>query len=262
MKTPERQTPCFFLFQKAGEGKRRKVKKMEEKSKIEMMDMLKAGVHFGHKKSKKHPKMDEFVFAIRNNISIIDLGKTKAKLAEAADFAKKVGEKGGVVLFVGTKRQAEKIVEEAAKRCEMPYVSQRWLGGTFTNFDKILIGKKRLELLTEQKESGELEKRYTKKERQEIGREIKRLEIKFGGIRKINRIPDAIFIVDIQEEETAMTEAIAKNVPIIAITDTNTNPSRITYPIPANDDAIRSIELITNIIADAIIEGAKNKKVN
>lgn len=229
----------------------------EEKTKINMMDMLKAGVHFGHKKSKKHPKMDEYVFGVRNGISIIDLSKTKGKLAEAADFARKISERDGVVLFVGTKRQASKIIEAAAKKCEMPYVSERWLGGTFTNFDKILIGKKRLESLIEEQESGELARKYTKKEVREIEREMKRLEIKFGGIRKISRIPDAVFIVDIIEEETAMLEALAKKVPVIAITDTNTNPSRISHPIPANDDAIRSIELVTNVIADAIIAGKK-----
>ncbi|MFA7171702.1 MAG: 30S ribosomal protein S2, partial [Candidatus Paceibacterota bacterium] len=205
----------------------------------------------------KHPKMDEYVFGVRNGISIIDLSKTKGKLAEAADFARKISEKDGIVLFVGTKRQASKIIEAAAKKCEMPYVSERWLGGTFTNFDKILIGKKRLESLVEQKESGELERKYTKKEVREIEREMKRLEIKFGGIRKVNRIPDAVFVVDIIEEETAILEAAAKKVPIIAITDTNTNPIHVNYPIPANDDAIRSIELITNVIANAIIEGKK-----
>jgi len=231
--------------------------KKESGSRINMMDMLKAGVHFGHKKSKKHPGMDEYVFGIRNGISVIDLGKTKGKLAEAVYFAKKVAEKDGIILFVGTKRQASKIVEAAAKRAEMPYVSERWLGGTFTNFDKILIGKKRLESLIEQKESGELAKKYTKKEVREIEREMKRLEIKFGGIKKMNRIPDAVFVVDIIEEETAVLEALTRRVPIIAITDTNTNPARINYPIPANDDAIRSIELITNAIADAVIEGKK-----
>lgn len=233
--------------------------KKEEKGKISMMDMLKAGVHFGHKKSKKHPRMDEYVFGIRNGISVIDLSKTKNKLGEAADFAKKTAQNGGTVLFVGTKRQAGKIIVDAAKRAEMPYVSERWLGGTFTNFDKILIGRKRLESLSEQKESGELQKKYTKKEVQEIEREMKRLETKFGGIRKMNKLPEAIYIVDIQEEETAVLEAIARKVPIIAITDTNTNPTHINYPIPANDDAIRSIELITNIIADAVLEG-KNAK--
>lgn len=231
--------------------------KKEEKGRVSMMDMLKAGVHFGHKKSKKHPKMDGYVFGIRNGISVIDLSKTKNKLAEATDFARKISEQGGIVLFVGTKRQATKIVQEAAKRCDMPYVSERWLGGTFTNFEKILIGKKRLESLTEQKESGELAKKYTKKEIREIEREMKRLEIKFGGIRKINKLPEAVFVVDIIEEETAVLEALAKKVPIIAIADTNTNPEKIQYPIPANDDAIRSIELITNAIADAIIEGRK-----
>ena len=231
--------------------------KREVANKINMMDMLKAGVHFGHKKSKKHPKMDEYVFGIRNGISIIDLSKTKGKLAEAADFARKISEKDGIVLFVGTKRQASKIIEAAAQKCDMPYVSERWLGGTFTNFEKILIGKKRLESLIEEKENGELARKYTKKEVREIEREMKRLDMKFGGIKKVNRIPDAVFVVDIIEEETAILEALAKKVPVIAITDTNTNPSHISYPIPANDDAIRSIELITNVIADAIIEGKK-----
>jgi small subunit ribosomal protein S2 len=231
-----------------------------EKEKIDMMDMLKAGVHFGHKKSKKHPKMDEYVFGVRNGISIIDLSKTKSKLVEAADYAKKIAENDGVILFVGTKRQASKIIEAAAKKCDMPYVSERWLGGTFTNFDKILIGMKRLESLLQQQESGELSQKYTKKEVREIEREIKRLEIKFGGIMKIKKIPDAVFIVDVIEEETAVLEALAKNVAIIAMNDTNTDPSRITYPIPANDDAIRSIELITNVIADAICEGKKTQK--
>lgn len=229
----------------------------EKKDKIELMDMLKAGVHFGHKKSKKHPKMDEYIFAVRNGISIIDLSKTKFKLGEATDFAKKISGNGGTILFVGTKRQASNIIKDAATRCEMPYVSERWLGGTFTNFDKILIGKKRLESLIMQKESGELEKKYTKKEIQEIGREMKRLEIKFGGIKKMNKIPDAVFVVDIEEEETAILEANKIGVPIIAITDSNTNPATVNYPIPSNDDAIRSIELITNVIADAIIEGRK-----
>lgn len=232
-------------------------KKEERKDKIELMDMLKAGVHFGHKKSKKHPKMDEYIFAVRNGISIIDLSKTKFKLGEAMDFVKKISSNGGIVLFVGTKRQASNIIKDAATRCEMPYVSERWLGGTFTNFEKILIGKKRLESLIVQKESGELERKYTKKEVQEIGREMKRLEIKFGGIKKMNKIPDAIFIVDIEEEETAVLEANKIGVPIIAITDSNTNPSTVNYPIPSNDDAIRSIELVTNAIADAIIEGKK-----
>lgn len=224
---------------------------------LEMVDMLKAGVHFGHKKSKKHPKMDDFVFAVRNGISIIDLAKTKVKLSEAMNFAQKISAEGGVILFVGTKRQASNIIKSAATRCEMPYVSERWLGGTFTNFEKILIGKRRLESLIVQKECGDLEKKYTKKEVQEITREIARLEIKFGGIKKMNKLPDVVFVVDIEEENTAVLEAIKMGVRIIAITDSNVDPSKINYPIPSNDDAIRSIELITNAIADAVVAGKK-----
>lgn len=236
-----KETPATDTEQKAGD----------------MMEMLKAGVHFGHKKSKKHPRMDEFVFTVRGGISILDLSKTKLKLSEATDFVKKIAADGGVILFVGTKRQAGKIIKAAAERAEMPYVSERWLGGTFTNFEKILIGKKRLETLLEQKASGELAKKYTKKELGELDREMKRLEIKFGGIKQISKIPDAVFVVDMEEEATAIVEARRVGVPIVAITDTNVDPALADYPIPANDDAIRSIELITGAIADAVIAGRK-----
>lgn len=226
-----------------------------EKKEINMMDMLKSGVHFGHKKSKKHPKMNENVYTVRNGISIINLAKTKEKLREALDYVEKVSSKGGAILFVGTKRQAKKIIKDAAIKCGMPYVSERWLGGTFTNFDKIIDSVKRLQNMEKEKENGELEKKYTKRERQEIVREIKKLEVKFGGIRNMGKLPEAIFVVDIQEEQTAVREAIAKNIPIIAMADTNVDPSLIDYPIPANDDAIRSVELITNAISEAIERG-------
>ncbi len=220
-----------------------------------MMDMLKAGVHFGHKKSKKHPKMEEYIYTVRNDINIIDLSKTKIKLDESVKLVSQIASKGGVILFVGTKRQAKGIVREAAERCGMIYVNERWLGGTFTNFEKISTGIERLKNIIEQEEKGELEKKYTKKEAQEIRREIKRLEIKFGGIKNMKKLPDAIFVVDINEEETAIAESRAKKIPIIAIVDTNSDVSLVDYPIPANDDAMRSIELITNEIADAVIEG-------
>lgn len=225
-----------------------------EKKEISMVDMLKAGVHFGHKKSKRHPKMRDYIYAVRNEISIIDLVKTKAKLGEAVKYAEEISKKGGVILFVGTKRQVRQIVKNAAIKCSMPYAVERWIGGTFTNFEKISAGMTRLEKLVKEKESGELDKKYTKKEIQEIDREIKRLELKFGGIRNVKRLPDAVFIVDILEEETAVKEAMTKSVPIIAIVDTNADPDAINYPIPANDDAIRSVEFITNSIAGAIIK--------
>ncbi len=232
-------------------------KEEKKKEEISMMNMLKAGVHFGHKKSKRHPKMEQYIYTMRNGINILDLSKTMVKLNEAIAYAKEISSKGGTILFVGTKKQSKKIIKDAAKKCEMPYVTERWLGGTFTNFLKISASINRLEKMIEQKESGELEKKYNKKERLEIDREIKRLEKKFGGIMKMKKLPDAVFIVDIKEDLTTVNESKSKNVPIIALVDTNVDPSPIDYPIPSNDDAVRTIELMANAIADAIIEGGR-----
>ncbi|MCK4919141.1 MAG: 30S ribosomal protein S2 [Candidatus Pacebacteria bacterium] len=224
---------------------------------LSMMNMLKMGVHFGHKKAKKHPKMDEYIFTMRNGINIFDLSKTISHLNEAVKYAKEITSNNGVILFVGTKRQAKNVVQEAAEKCGMPYVTERWLGGTFTNFEKIVTSIKRLETMVEQKESGELEKKYNKKERLEIDREIIRLEKKFGGIKNMKKLPEAIFLVDIKEDQTAVIEAKSKNIPMIAVVDTNTDPSLINYPIPANDDAVGSIRIMTNTISDAILEAKK-----
>ena len=224
---------------------------------VSMMEMLKVGVHFGHKKSKRHPKMTPYIYTVRNSISIIDLGKTVVKLNEALEFVKDVTSKGGVILFVSTKKQARETVKEAAEKCGMPYVTERWLGGTFTNFKKITGSIKRLEKMVSEKESGELEKKYNKKERLEIDREIKRLERKFGGIKTIKKLPEAVFIVDVKEDMTALTEARSEKVPVIATVDTNVDPTLVNYPIPSNDDAVGAIKLMTNIVADTIIEAKK-----
>ena len=229
----------------------------EKNEELSMMNMLKAGVHFGHKKAKKHPKMDEYIFSIRNEISIIDLSKTKSKLNEAINFVKDVSSNGGTVLFIGTKKQAKKIIKETAEKCGMPYVTERWLGGTFTNFEKIIASIKRLESIVSQKESGELEKKYNKKERLEIDREIIRLERKFGGIKNMKKIPDAVFVIDIKENDIAVIESNTKKIPIIALVDTNADPSLVDYPIPANDDAIGSISLMASAVANAIIGSKK-----
>jgi small subunit ribosomal protein S2 len=222
---------------------------------ISMMNMLKAGVHFGHKKAKKHPKMNQYIYTVRNSINIIDLGKTMTKLNEALGFVKEVASKGGVILFVGTKKQAKKTIKEEAEKCGMPYVSERWLGGTFTNFEKISGSIKRLEKMVAEKESGELEKKYNKKERLEIDREIIRIEKKFGGIKTMKKLPEAVFVIDTKEEETAILESNAKNISIIAILDTNADPSLVDYPIPSNDDAVGAIKLMAKAVADAVIEG-------
>ena len=232
-------------------------KKNEE---IGMMNMLKAGVHFGHKKSKRHPKMSQYIYTVRNGISIKDLGKTTTKLNEALEYVKDITSKGGVILFVGTKKQARETVKETAEKCGMPYVTERWLGGTFTNFEKIASSIKRLEKMVSEKESGELEKKYNKKERLEIDREIKRLERKFGGIKTMKKLPEAVFIIDIKEDLTAVTESNSKKIPIVAIVDTNVDPTLVSYSIPSNDDAIGAIKLMTNAVADVIIEAKKQIK--
>ena len=229
----------------------------EKKDEISMMDMLKTGVHFGHKKAKKHPKMEQYIYTVRNGINIIDLSATKSKLDEALKYVKEISLNRGTILFVGTKKQAKKIIEETAKKCDMPYVTERWLGGTFTNFDKISASINRLEKMVEQKESGELEKKYNKKERLEIDREIKRLERKFGGIKKMKKLPEAVFIIDVKEDKTAVLESITKKIPIIALVDTNVDPTIINYPIPSNDDAIGSIKLITSAVVETIVENRK-----
>ena len=236
------------------------IEKKEDKKREEtsMMNMLKAGVHFGHKKSKRHPKMEQYIYTIRNGINILDLSKTTITLNEAIAYVKEISSTGGTVLFVGTKKQSKKIIKDVAKKCDMPYVAERWLGGTFTNFSKIAASINRLEKMIEQKESGELEKKYNKKERLEIDREIKRLEKKFGGIMNMKKLPDAVFVVDIKEDLTTVNESKSKNIPVIALVDTNVDPSTIDYPIPSNDDAVRAIELMANAIADAVVEG-KNK---
>ncbi len=225
---------------------------MEE---INMMNMLKAGVHFGHQKSRRHPKMEPYVYAVRNNVSIIDLRQSLEKLEEAREFAKKIAGQGGVILFVGTKKQTKKIVEESAKKCGMPYVAERWLGGTLTNFKIILKRIEDFRRMKNEKESGEWKDKYTKKEQVEFSKDIKRMELKFGGIKDLNKLPDAMFIADPKENETAVREAKTMNIPVIALADTDANPEDIDYPIPANDDAIGAIEMMVNSIGEAIMNG-------
>jgi len=220
----------------------------------ELVELLKAGVHFGHQMSKKYPKMDPYIYTQRSQISIIDLEQTASKLREAMDFVKKIASENGVILFVASKKQAKKIVEEAAKSCGMPYITSRWLGGTFTNFGNIVKLPKKLKDLEEKQANGQLEK-YTKKEQLNFQREIERLKEMVEGIKELKKLPEAMYLVDIKKEKTALAEALNKNIPVVAMTDTNTDPSKITYPIPANDDASKSIAIITQAVAAAISEG-------
>lgn len=224
-----------------------------------VLEMLQSGVHFGHRVSKQYPKMTPYIFGQKNGVHIINLEITSQKLKEAYEFAKKIASEGGTILFLGTKKQAQEMVRKYAQNCGMPYVNQRWLGGTFTNFETIAKVIKKYNELQQKQQLGQLAK-YTKKEQLKFNREIERLQNLVGGIKDLNKIPQAVYIIDLKKEKTAVREANKKNIPIIAICDTNTNPELIQYPIPGNDDAIKSIELITKVISQAITEGKSKIK--
>lgn len=219
---------------------------------INMLEMLKAGVHFGHQKSKWNPKMKPYIYGVKNNIHIINLTETSVKLKEALLFVTDLVKKNEIILFVGTKKQARKIVEEAAIKSGMPYACERWLGGIFTN-NKIIAN--RLNQLKEKEtkyEKGEFSK-YTKKEQLDIKREIVKLNRKMGGLKTMNKIPAAVFITDILEDVIALKEARKVGVPVVALVDTNADPTLVDYPIPANDDAVGSIKFIVDSVTDAIV---------
>jgi small subunit ribosomal protein S2 len=219
-------------------------------------EMLKAGVHFGHQIQRWHPKMKPYIFTERGGIHIINLEETQKLLKEALDYVKGVVSRGGLVLFVGTKRQAQEAVAKEATRCGMPYVSARWLGGTLTNFGEVKKLIRRLKTLREQSERGEL-KKYTKKEQLWFNREIEELTAKVGGIESLERMPEAVFVLDLHRDKTAVREAITMRVPVIAVCDTNVKPDEVDYIIPANDDASKSLALLTKVMAEAVIEGRK-----
>jgi len=225
----------------------------------DLLTMLKSGVHFGHQQGKRHPKMEPYIFTAKSGVHIINLEKTQEKLEEALEFTKRIVSNGGTILFLGTKKQAQPIVTKYAKEVNMPYITERWLGGTFTNFFEVSRLVKKFTELKKKKSSGQLDK-YTKKEQLEFDREIEKLDKMVGGIESLSRIPDAIFVVDVKKEKTAVSEAVKKNIPVIAMCDTNVNPQNISYVIPANDDAVKSIELITGLIAEAVKEGAQSKE--
>ncbi len=234
---------------------------------IDVEEMFKSGVHFGHHRSRKNPKMDEYIFTTRNNINILNLEKTKKRLEEALKFVTETIAQGQDILFVGTKKQAKQIVKSIAKRCQMPFVDERWLGGTFTNSSVILGRARYLREDLEKLERGEYSK-YTKFEQAKKTEELERLERKMGGIKNMVKLPGAIFITSVNEDNLAVKEAKLKNIPIIAFVDTNTDPSDIDYPIPANEDAISSLKLMLSYVGKAIMEGKEkrqlpvNKKVN
>ncbi len=219
-----------------------------------MKSLLEAGVHFGHRTRRWNPRMRPFIFTERNGIHIIDLQQTMGKLEEAYNATRDFVAQGGTILFVGTKRQAQETIAQEAQRCGMPYVSQRWLGGTLTNFRTIRTRIDHLIKLEERKASGELDK-LIKKEALLLTREMEKLQTRLGGLKEMRRLPRALFIVDTKHEENAVAEATTLGIPIIAMCDTNSDPDPVAYPIPSNDDAIRAIKLIAAKIADAVIEG-------
>jgi len=221
---------------------------------VNMKTLLEAGVHFGHRKQRWNPKMKPYIFTERNGIHILDLQQTIAALERACEAVKETAGKGGIILFVGTKRQAQEIIETEAKRCGMPYVNIRWLGGTLTNFTTIKKRIEYLEMLERQKETGEFDQ-LPKKEALQKERELERLRRKIGGLKGLNRVPDMLYVVDVVKEALAVKEANRLGIPVVGVVDTNADPDLVTYCIPANDDAIRAIKVITSEIASAVLEG-------
>jgi len=219
-----------------------------------MRQMLEAGVHFGHQTRFWNPKMAPFIFGHRNKIHIINLEKTLAKYNEAIDFVKKMAAKKGTILFVSTKRQAREILAEEAQRAGMPYVDDRWLGGMLTNFKTVKQSIKRLQELDLMKEDGSFE-RLTKKEALTMSREMAKLQKSIGGIKTMNGLPDAIFVIDVGYHKIAITEAAKLGIPVVGIVDTNHSPEGIGYVIPGNDDSSSAIRLYARGVADAILEG-------
>jgi small subunit ribosomal protein S2 len=217
---------------------------------------LEAGVHFGHKVSRWNPKMKKFIFGERSGIYIIDLEKTEEHLNIARDFLLEITSKGEMVLFVGTKKQIQDIVQQEAMRCGMYYVSERWPGGLLTNFSTIKKRIARLKEIEKMKEDGTFEK-FTKKEVASLEKELSKLKKNFAGIVQMEKMPKAIYIVDTKKEETAIREANRLSIPIIGFIDTNSDPNLVAFPIPGNDDATKSVRLITSLIADTVIEGRK-----
>ena len=227
---------------------------------VDIKDLLASGAHFGHKTSRWHPKMAQFIHSKRNGSHIIDLTKTVEGLESALPFITKIVGSGKQVLFVGTKRQAKEIIEKAAADASMPFVTQRWLGGMLTNVKTTAERVKHLKMLESRMLSGELNNRYNKLEVQRFQEEIDELNFKYGGIKDMNGQPGAVFVIDMIEDKNAVAEARRLNVPVIAIADTNADPSLADYVIPANDDALKAIQLITDYVVAAVAEGKAARK--
>lgn len=228
---------------------------------VTMKELLEAGVHFGHQTRKWNPKMKKFIFTERNGIYIIDLQKSLNRIEAAYDFIRDISANGGDVIFVGTKKQAQDAIETEAKRCDQYYVNQRWLGGMLTNQVTIQKSIEKLNKLNEMEEDGTFDV-LPKKEVIDLKREQERLNKYLGGIKDMNGLPSAMFIVDPKKDQIAVNEAKKLGIPIAGIVDTNCDPDDLDFPIPGNDDAIRSVRLITKLMADAVIEGRQGEQMN
>ncbi|CCX42440.1 30S ribosomal protein S2 [Clostridium sp. CAG:1024] len=228
---------------------------------ISMKQLLEAGVHFGHQTRRWNPKMKEYIFTERNGIYIIDLQKTVKKIEEAYYFVRDLAMEDKTILFVGTKKQAQESIEQEAKRCDMYYVNQRWLGGMLTNFKTIQGRIARLRKIEQMEATGEFDL-LPKKEVIQLKLEQSKLEKNLGGIKEMKKLPGALFIVDPRKEHIAVAEARTLHIPIVAIIDTNCDPDEVDYPIPGNDDAIRAVKLITAKMADAVLEGKQGEQMN
>lgn len=221
---------------------------------ISMKSLLEAGVHFGHQTSQWNPKMSKFIFGQRNKVHIIDLAKTVKELRKALKFVRDTAATGGDVLFVGTKHQAQDIIKRESERCGAPYISNRWIGGCLTNFDTVKKRVARLKELEKMKTEGIMDK-LPKKEVSRLTKELKKLEITLSGIKNMPKLPAAIFIIDPMNEKTTVNEAHRLKIPIVALCDTNSDPSVVEYSVPGNDDAIKSLNLLITVMADAVLEG-------
>ena len=228
---------------------------------ISMKQLLEAGVHFGHQTRRWNPKMKEYIFTERNGIYIIDLQKTVKKIEEAYYFVRDLAMEDKTILFVGTKKQAQESIEQEARRCDMYYVNQRWLGGMLTNFKTIQGRIARLRKIEQMEATGEFDL-LPKKEVIQLKLEQSKLEKNLGGIKEMKKLPGALFIVDPRKEHIAVAEARTLHIPIVAIIDTNCDPDEVDYPIPGNDDAIRAVKLITAKMADAVLEGKQGEQMN
>ena len=221
-----------------------------------MTELLEAGVHFGHKVSRGHPRMKPYIFGARDGVHILDLAQSETKLKEAIEYVYELGKSGGVLLVVGTKKQAQEIVEELSLAAGAPYVNAHWVGGMLTNFDEVKKNINRLNSLQKERETGELS-RYTKKEQLLISRKIAKFQDNLGGVSQLSKIPDAMFIVDSVNEDTAVKEALRMGIKLVGFADTNSNPAVFDYPIPANDDGIKAIKIVCEAVVKAYGEGKK-----